>query len=131
MAESTKTLLALVEFLGHAQLRSVYEQLGYDVHLEFTARKAISWLRKGQPDVIVADFYHQPDFRDRVSNLESLMASAQGLAVKPRILIFHDPGHAEALAKMQQRFHVDVAFTTPVDQTLLRQTLSEWRTPPG
>ena len=63
-------------------------------------RKAITWLRKNRPAVVVADFYFQPDFRDRVSNLESLLATVQSMpAVKT--LVLYDPAHQAALDKVR------------------------------
>ncbi len=123
--DAPKTLLALVEFLPHAGLRTVYERLGYRVLSEFSARKAIAALRRERPAVIVADFYYQPDFRDRVSNLESLLATAQGLKDR-RVLVFYDPAQQEALDKLRQRFHIDAALTTPVNGAALEDTLNSW-----
>lgn len=124
--DAPKTLLALVEFLAHAGLRPVYERLGYRVISEFSARKAIAALRRERPAVIVADFYYQPDFRDRVSNLESLLATAQGLKDR-RVLVFYDPAQREALDKLGQRFQIDAALTTPVNTAALEDTLRLWR----
>jgi hypothetical protein len=39
-----------------------------------TVRKAIAALKNMQPDVVVAEFNFQSDFRDRTSSLESLRA---------------------------------------------------------
>jgi hypothetical protein len=75
--QATPILLSVIELLGYPNLRPLYERLGYRVLTEFSVRKAISLLRRERPAVIVADFYFQPDFRDRVSNLESLLATAQ------------------------------------------------------
>lgn len=120
-----KRLLAVVEFLAHTGLRALYERLGYAVDQEFTVRKAITRLRRERPDVIVADFYYQPDFRDRVSNLESLLAAAQGLQ-GTRVLVYYDPAHQAALDKVRSRFHIDAALTTPVRQAELEAVLRGW-----
>lgn len=122
-----KSLLAVVEFLGNTGLKAVYERLGYQVAMEFSVRKANALMRKLKPGVIVADFYHEPNFRDRLSNLESLLAAAQGLAVKPRILVFYDPAHQQALDKVRQRFQIDSALTTPVKIEALETVLKDWR----
>jgi hypothetical protein len=120
-------LLAVVEFLGHTAFRPIYERLGFQVSSEFTVRKANALMRKLQPRVIVADFYHEPNFRDRLSNLESLLASAQGLAEKPKILVFYDPAHQAALDKVRQRFPIDAALALPVREAQLSETLAAWR----
>ena len=42
-----------------------------------SVRRAMATRRKEKPAVLIADLYFQPDFRDRVSNLESLLASSR------------------------------------------------------
>jgi hypothetical protein len=121
-----RSLLAVVEFLGNTGLKAVYERLGYQVAMEFSVRKANALMRKLKPGVIAADFYYEPNFRDRLSNLESLLATAQGLAEKPRILVFYDPAHQQALDKVRQRFKIDAALTTPVKEPELEATLRAW-----
>ena len=121
-----RQLLAVVEFLGHTGLKAVYERMGFQVATEFTVRKANALMRKVKPRVIAADFYYEPNFRDRVSNLESLLATAQGLAEKPRLLVFYDPAHQEALDKLRQRFKIDAALTLPVKEAELEAVLRAW-----
>jgi hypothetical protein len=116
-------LLAVVEFLAHNHLKSVYEAAGFRVHSEFAVRKAIAWLRKNKPDWVVADFYFQPDFRDRVSNLESLLATLQSMP-GVKTLVLYDPAHQVALDKVRQRFRIDHALPTPIQDEALRQILT-------
>jgi hypothetical protein len=116
------SLLAVVEFLAHNRLRTLYEAEGFRVQSEFAVRKAIAWLRKNQPTVVVADFYFQPDFRDRVSNLESLLATLQGMP-EVKIVVLYDAAHQSALDKVRQRFRIDVALPVPVQDDALRQAI--------
>ncbi len=119
-------LLAVVEFLAHNRLRTLYEAAGYAVQNEFAVRKAITWLRKNSPAVVAADFYYQPDFRDRVSNLESLLASEQSMP-GVKVVVFYDPLHQAALDKVAQRFRIDAALPTPVQDGALSELLAGWR----
>ena len=120
------TLLNVIELIGFPNLRPIFERIGYRVLTEFTMRKAISLLRKETPAVIVADLYFQPDFRDRVSNLESLLATAQS---KPgiKLLVLYQPQHAHALERLQQRFRIDATLTLPVKEDELAATLTAWK----
>jgi hypothetical protein len=120
-----KTLLAVVEFLAHTRLAAVYQRLGYRVVSEYSVRKAIALVRKEGPQVIAADFYYQPDFRDRVSNLESLLAAVQS-SPGVKTLVFYDPRHQEALDKVRRRFRIDAALTTPVREEVLESLLESW-----
>jgi predicted RNase H-like nuclease (RuvC/YqgF family) len=119
-------LLAVVEFLAHNRLRAVYEAAGYRVQSEFAVRKAITWLRRNRPAVVAADFYHQPDFRDRVSNVESLLATVQSMP-EVKVVVYYDPAHQAALDKVAQRFRIDAALPVPVRDEALRALLEVWK----
>lgn len=122
---SPPCLLMLNAFIGTAGYKKLYQSLGFSVVTEWSERKAIGLLKKSPPDVLVADFYHQTDFRDRLSNLESLLAAAQSVP-NTRILVFYEPAHQAALDKVRQRMRIDVALPMPVDEAVLRDTLSSW-----
>ena len=118
-------LLMVNAFIGTAGYKKLYQELGFSVVTEWSERKAISLVRKSPPAVIVADFYHQADFRDRLSNLESLLATAQS-SPRTRILVFYEPAHQAALDKVRQRLRIDIALPLPVDEGVLRATLTPW-----
>jgi DNA-binding NarL/FixJ family response regulator len=122
------TLLMLNAFIGTAGYKKLYQELGYTVAVEWTERKAINLVRRTAPDVIVADFYHQTDFRDRLSNLESLLAATQG---KPgtRILVFYEAAHEAVLDKVRARLRIDAALKLPVEESELRAQLQAWLEP--
>ena len=125
MTSPPKKLLAVVEFLEHAKLSGGYQRLGYAVSTECQVRKAIASLRKVQPDVIVADFYFQSDFRDRLSNLESLLAAAQPMA-QTKILVLYEPHNQAALDKVRNRLRIDAALAMPVKDAALHSVLQAW-----
>jgi len=118
-----RILLNVIELLGYANLRPEFERLGYRVLTEFSVRRAIAVMRKETPTVIVADFWFQPDFRDRVSNLESLLAAAQS---KPdvKLVILYEAHHAHALDRLRQRFRIDAALTLPLREGELETALA-------
>ena len=122
---SQPRLLIVNAFIGTAGYKTLYQELGYTVVTEWSERKAISLVRKSPPAVIVADFYHQSDFRDRLSNLESLLAAVQG-APNTRVLVFYEPAHQAVLDKVSARLRIDAAFVMPVQEDKLRATLLSW-----
>ena len=122
---SAPRLLMVNAFIGTAGYKKLYQELGYTVVAEWSERKAISALRKAPPAVIVADFYHQTDFRDRLSNLESLLAAAQA-APQTRILVFYETAHQAVLDTVRARLRIDAALPLPVDETTLRAALTGW-----
>jgi len=122
---SRPLLLMVNAFIGTASFKSIYQQLGYEVVTEWSERKAISLVRKTPPAVVVADFYHQTDFRDRLSNLESLLATTQ-CSPKTNVLVFYEPAHQAILDKVRQRLQIDVALALPVEEEALRTVLKPW-----
>ena len=123
---SPPRLLMVNAFIGTAGYKKLYQELGYSVVTEWSERKAISLVRKSPPAVIVADFYHQTDFRDRLSNLESLLAAAQS-APDTRILVFYEAAHQSVLDTVSARLRIDAALLLPVEEDRLRATLLAWR----
>ncbi|MHB1143503.1 MAG: hypothetical protein ACYCZS_01230 [Thiobacillus sp.] len=123
---SPPRLLMVNAFIGTAGYKKLYQELGYSVVTEWSERKAISLVRKSPPAVIVADFYHQTDFRDRLSNLESLLAAAQS-APDTRILVFYEAAHQSVLDTVSARLRIDAALVLPVEEDRLRATLLAWR----
>ena len=123
---SAPSLLMLNAFIGTTGYKKLYQELGYTVVSEWSERKAISLVRKTPPAVIVADFYHQTDFRDRLSNLESLLAAVQS-APHTRILVFYEAAHQAVLDKVSARLRIDAALVFPVEESRLRATLQAWR----
>ncbi len=120
-----KKLLAVIEFIEHAQFPAIYTALGYDVSTEWQVRKAVSLVRKIKPDVIVADFYFQSDFRDRLSNLESLLAATQLLS-DSRVLVFYEPHNAHALDRVRERMRIDAALPMPTTEEAIKLVLQGW-----
>jgi hypothetical protein len=122
---SSPHLLMVNAFIGTAGYKKLYQELGYSVVTEWSERKAISLVRKNPPAVIVADFYHQTDFRDRLSNLESLLAAVQS-APDTRILVFYEAAHQAVLDTVSARLRIDAALVLPVEENRLRATLLAW-----
>ncbi|MEQ1661628.1 MAG: hypothetical protein ABL877_02930 [Thiobacillus sp.] len=122
---SAPTLLMVNAFIGTAGYKKLYQELGYQVAAEWTERKAIAFVRKTPPAVLVADFFHQSDFRDRLSNLESLLATAQA-SPTTKILVFYEAAHQTVLDTVSARLRVDVALPLPVAEAHLRHTLQAW-----
>jgi len=125
MTAVAKKLLTVIEFIEHSPYPALYKSLGFDVTTEWQVRKAVSLIRKTKPDVIVADFYFQSDFRDRLSNLESLLAATQ-LLKEIRVLVFYEPHNEAVLDKVRQRMRIDAALPMPANEAAIRSVLQEW-----
>lgn len=125
MTAMPKKLLTVIEFIEHAQYPAIYQSLGFDVTVEWQVRKAVTLIRKIKPDVIVADFYFQSDFRDRLSNLESLLAATQ-LSKDTKILVFYEGQNIAALDKVRERMVIDAALPMPATDEAIKTILQAW-----
>lgn len=125
MSDTPKKLLAVIEFIEHSPYPALYKSLGFDVTVEWQVRKAVSLIRKMQPDIIVADFYFQSDFRDRLSNLESLLAATQ-LLKDIRVLVFYEAQNLPALERVRERMRIDAAVPMPASEAAIQAVLKAW-----
>lgn len=115
-------LLAIIELGGYPNLMPLYQSMGFDVDVANSQRKARTYLKTTIPDVIVAEYNFQSDFRDRSSNLESLMAVLQRLPAV-RLIVFYPEQHAMRLAALADRFGIFASLALPLDTEQLRATL--------
>ena len=111
---------------GYPDFSPVYESCGYEVMVETRMRKAIARLKRETPQVIVAEFNFQSDFRDRTSSLESLLAAVQRLP-DTRVIIFYDEEFASQFEKLRARLPVCHALRFPVAAQQLREVLEAVR----
>ena len=73
----TQRLLSIIELGGYPNFMPLYQSMGFQVDVMSSQRKARTYLKKTTPDVVVAEYNFQSDFRDRTSNLETLVAVLQ------------------------------------------------------
>ena len=117
-----KLLLSIIELGGYPNFTPLYESLGYEVVVATRMRKALGFLKKCQPDVIVAEFNFQSDFRDRTSSLESLLAAVQRFP-EVRVIVFYEQEFTMQFDKLRARLPVYQALTFPVDAAMLQACL--------
>jgi hypothetical protein len=117
-----KLLLSIIELGGYPNFRPLYERLGYEVVIETRMRKAIARIRQRCPDVIVAEFNFQSDFRDRTSSLESLLAVVQRLP-DTRVIVFYEEEFSPQFNKLRNRLPIHQALCFPVQEPELQQAL--------
>ena len=121
---SNKRLLAVFELGGYPNFESLYRRLGYRMEVVTSGRKATAFLKKSPVDVIVAEFNFQPNFRDRTSNLESILATAQrhpGI----KVVVFYEPEHLGQLDRLRTRFTIHGALPYPITEAALEGALLE------
>jgi AmiR/NasT family two-component response regulator len=118
-----RELLALVELGGYPNFIPLYQRLGYQVEMVNSVRKAQAWLKSHRPRVVVAEFYADPQFRDRISNLESLLATLQRYGVEAKVVVFIEADYLNHLEKVKSRYGVDAVLTYPIREDALHDAL--------
>jgi DNA-binding NtrC family response regulator len=115
-------LLAIVELGGYPNLIPLYNRLGFDTEVVNSQRKAQSFLKRRIPDVIVAEYNFQSDFRDRTSNLETLMAALQSQP-QVKVIVFFQQEYEHKLQDLMARFPIYEAIPFPVEPARLEAAL--------
>jgi len=120
--QTQRILLSIIELGGYPNFTPLYRQVGYAVESVTSVRKALGLLKKIHPDVIVAEFNFQSDFRDRTSSLESLLAVVQR-SPNTKVIVFYEKDQAHQLVKLQTQFPIHAALAYPIDTQLLETSL--------
>lgn len=112
-------LLSLMELGGYPDFSGIYRDCGFQVDTVDSMRKALRLLKKSQYQVIVAEFNFQSDFRDRTSNLETLMAVLQQTA-DVKLIVFYEKEYQHQFDKLRARFTFHAELSYPIDVAQLK-----------
>jgi len=106
-------LLSILEIGGYPDFSKYYAALGFEFKQVASMRKGIQYIKKNTVNVIVAEFNYQSDFRDRTSQLETLMAAIQP---KPeiKVIVFFDKEQAHQLKRLTVRFDSLMCLSYPI-----------------
>ncbi|MES9851702.1 MAG: hypothetical protein ABW170_07720 [Candidatus Thiodiazotropha sp. L084R] len=116
-------LLAVVELGGYPNFVPLYQRLGYKVEMVNSVRKAQAWLKRHSPQVLVAEFYSDPQFRDRMSNLESLLATLQRYGTDARVIVLIDTQYLQRLEQVLSRYSIHAVLTFPLDDSAMQAAI--------
>lgn len=117
-------LMSVVELGGYPDFTALYQRLGYRVETITSGRKAITTLKMATPAVLVTEFNFQLEFRDRTSNLETILAVAQHNA-GVKIIVFYNSEEQAKLEQVRERFPGFIALSYPVEEADLEAALKE------
>ncbi len=124
MSSDAPLLVQVVELGGYPNFIPLYQRLGYRVETVNTGRKAIGTLKKLRPEVVVTEFNYQFDFRDRTSNLESILAVLQQQP-KVKAVVFYDKAEQPQLNQVAERFPGFIAMSYPINESALEAVLGK------
>ena len=123
MSSDKPVLLSIIEIGGYPDFTSLYESFGFQVVQTNTVRKAVKLIRQHKPEVMVAEFNFQSDFRDRTSSLETVFSSLQGVA-DANVIVFFEKEYAHQFERLLNQFTVFESLAFPIDENALRRALA-------
>ncbi len=116
-------LLFFVDEGGFEDYTAMFIDQGFLVDFEDSQRKANKLAKKNTYQVLVAEFSYNPEFRDRVSNIESLLATLEGNSPEAKIIILYDEINQPQLDQLKARYRMDATLTFPIKRDLLRRSI--------
>lgn len=119
-----KKVLLINEYGFYPELIKALQAENYELTVEHLMRKAISFIKKRRPDVVVAEFHHDGQFRDRVSNLESMLAQIQKDGADIKTVVFYEADRKEYLEKVQALYRLDAVLEQPFNPEELIQAIT-------
>ena len=117
-------LLSIVEIGGYPDFNTLYKEKGFEVERADSMRKATKLLKKLKPDVVVAEFNFQSDFRDRTSSLETLMATLQRIP-DCKVIVFYEKQQRVQLERLLAVFDIFSTIAFPIEPSAISDVLDK------
>lgn len=123
---SQKVLFSIIESPLHPNLVDLYHSLNIE-NVQFNSmRKAISHLKKQQPDFVVADFiygYGSNYAGVNVSNLDVFLHSLQKYAPEAKVIIMVEKEELKHVSKLVDLFTLHAVLQYPVSKQAMTEML--------
>ncbi|SFV69374.1 hypothetical protein MNB_SUP05-5-134 [hydrothermal vent metagenome] len=117
-------LLFFIDEGGFEDPSDLFIELGYEITIETNPRKATKLAKINQYDVLIAEFSYNPEFRDRVSNIESLLATLENSNPKIKVIVLFDEIYLPQLTQFKKRYRIDNTLTIPFAKQQLKAILT-------
>jgi len=104
---------------GFDDYTPLFVSMGFAVDFEDSQRKAVKLAKKNQYQVLVAEFNYNPEFRDRVINIESLLATLESHSPEVKIIVLYDEINQVQLNQLNQRYRMDNVLAFPIDEHVI------------
>ena len=124
---SQKVLFSIIESPLHPNLIDLYHSLNIE-NVQFNSmRKAISHLKKQQPDFVVADFlygYGNNYAGVNVSNLDVFLHSLQKYAPEAKVIVMVEKEELKHVSKLADLFTLFAVLQYPVSPEAMKEMLA-------
>lgn len=121
------TLFSIIESPHHPNHSALFRRLGFDEVQLTSTRKAISQLKRGAPDWVVADFvygYSNNYSGVHISNLDVFLMSLQKFAPQARVVVLASPDEMAHAQKMHGIFPLVALLPFGVTEAELERVLA-------
>jgi hypothetical protein len=119
-------LLFTIEFGGFPLRLDDFTKTGHEVTFATSMRKAIPLLRKIQPDLLIAEFNYTSQFRDRDSNLDTILTQIQCHSPHTRVIAFVEEEQKIHFKRLKSRFtQIKGELYFPFDDEELMQCVTQ------
>ena len=101
-----------------------FRNVGHEVEYVGNMRKALSMLKKFQPDLLVAEFQYTSQFRDRDSNLDTIMSQIVSHSSHTEVMALVEPEQKIHFERLKSRFdNIHGALYFPFEESELTQAV--------
>lgn len=124
---SNATLFSIIESPLHPDFSRVYQQASIQEVKFRSMRKAITELKKQQPDYVVAEFFYGYGNNYagvNISNLDVFLYSLQRYAPQARVIVMVDKSERQYVDKLNEIFPLYAVLQHPVTQAHIAPLLA-------
>ncbi len=117
-------ILFVIEFGGFPLKLDGLKDEGHEVEITKSMRKAIPLLKKFDPDLVVAEFNYTSQFRDRDSNLDTIMTQIVSRSPHTKLIAFVEEEQKQHFERLQSRFeNIKGALYFPFEDEDIKQLI--------
>ena len=122
------SLLSIIESNMHPNFGALYQKLGTEENRVGSIRKAISLLKKQQPDFIVCEFFYGYGNNYagvNISNLDVLLSTLQKYSPKSKVIVIVEKAERQYVDKLNELFPLHAVFVYPAKEKEMEQLLGQ------
>ena len=119
-------ILFVIELGGFPLTLDDLKKAGHEVEYVSNMRKAVSLLKKFKPDVMVAEFFYTSQFRDRDSNLDTIMTQVVSYSPHTKVITLVEKEQQAHFERLQSRFdNIQAALYFPLADADIKQKIHQ------
>ncbi len=125
MVKST-TLLSIIESPRHPHFLALYHRLHVQEESVNSVRNANKYLKKNNPDIIVAEFFYgySNNYSGvHISNLDVLLVTVRKYAPHTKIIVLVDKSEEQYVGQLNNIFPLAAVQVLPITETTMQSLL--------